>query len=291
MNDDSPPAIRAVLDELGIRPRKRWGQNYLINRGVREKLVVLLDVGPGMTVWEIGPGLGAMTWLLVEALDGAELTVFEIDRKVIGYLERRFAGRPLRIVSGDAVRTWHEEAAGAGLPDRLLGNLPYSCASAIIGSFVEADIFPARAVFTVQKELAERLVSEPGRKTYSAFSIICRQSLAIESHGDVRPGSFYPAPEVTSTIVSVRRRTTGPTAVDPALFRSLVRRLFASRRKTLRNNILAGESDLEPLLAACAECGIDTTRRPEEIDVETYVRLANRVATVSRAPGARPPAP
>lgn len=282
-NHDSPAEIRAVLARLGMSLKKRWGQNFLINRGAREKLVSLLALEPGMRVWEIGPGLGAMTEMLLERERLAGLTVFEIDAKAIGFLESRLSGRPgFRIVAGDALVTWKQEAQRSGLPDRILGNLPYSSASAIIASLVESAAVPPLAVFTVQKELAERMLARPGNEAYSSFSILCRSACLIERHGDLRPGSFYPAPEVLSAIVSMRPRQTGERPADWALLRALVRGLFASRRKTLRASISAGRvpsgCTSTQVLAACAAAGVDVARRPEEFDVADWVRLADALA-------------
>ncbi len=292
-NHDSPAEIRATLAALGMTLKKRWGQNFLINRGAREKLVSLLDARAGMTVWEIGPGLGAMTERIL-AIEGiAAVTAFEIDRKAIGFLESRLGGPRFRVVAGDALETWKEEAAGSGLPDRLLGNLPYASASAIIGSLVESAAVPALAVFTVQKELAARMLARPGDEGYSSFSILCRSACVIERHGDLRPGSFYPAPEVISSIVSLRPRPAGEAPADWPLFRALVRALFASRRKTLRASIAAGRvpAGRRPaeVLEACAAAGIDPARRPEEYDVTDWVRLAN--ALEARGAGEGPGSP
>ncbi len=280
LNDDSPAAIRAALASLGMSLKRRWGQNFLINRGAREKLVSLLALEPGMRAWEIGPGLGAMTAMLLEREELAALTVFEIDNRAVAFLASRLGSRPgFRVVAGDALVTWKEEALRSGLPDRLLGNLPYSSASAIIASLVESAAVPARAVFTVQKELAERMVARPGDSAYSSFSILCRSACLIERHGELRPGSFYPAPEVMSTIVSMRPRPPGEGPADWGLFRTLVRGLFASRRKTLRASISAGRVPsgfaAGRVLAACAEAGLDAAGRPEEYDVADWVRFAD----------------
>jgi 16S rRNA (adenine1518-N6/adenine1519-N6)-dimethyltransferase len=289
LNHDSPAEIRATLAALGMTLKKRWGQNFLINRGAREKLVSLLDARPGMTVWEIGPGLGAMTEMLLAVEGLAAVTVFEIDRGAVAFLESRFGGPRFRVVAGDALETFADEAARAGLPDRLLGNLPYASASAIIASLVESAAVPGIAVLTVQKELAARMLARPGDESYSSFSILCRSACLIERHGDLRPGSFYPAPEVTSSIVSLRPRPVGGAPADWALLRGLVRALFASRRKTLRASIAAGRVPAgrtpQEVLRACAAAGFDPSRRPEEYDVADWVRLADALAGDARQAG------
>jgi 16S rRNA (adenine1518-N6/adenine1519-N6)-dimethyltransferase len=295
LNHDSPAELRATLATLGMRLQKRWGQNFLINRGAREKLVELLQIGEGHRVWEIGPGLGSMTELLLQVPGIGGLTVFEIDRGAIAWLQSRHgAAGGFRIVDGDALVTWKAEAARSGVPDRLLGNLPYASASAIIASLIEKGGVPPRSVFTVQKELADRMTAGPGDKGYSSFSILCRGSCVIERHGDLRPGSFYPPPEVMSTIVSLTPLAGAAAAADPGLMRALVRGLFSSRRKTLRASLAAGRGPrgftLAQALDACAESGVDAARRPEQYDVADWIRLADALVRRRGAP-AVPEAP
>ena len=200
MNYESPHEIKAVLHEYGISLKKRWGQNFLINRGARERIARLVEPRTSDAIWEIGPGLGALTVLLLKRVE--KLIAFEIDRGLVRWLEREFAGvSGFIICQGDALKTWRSEYAKHGMPDRVCGNLPYNSASAIILSFIRNDFLPQRMVFTVQRELANRITARPGSKNYSGFSVICQSMFTIEIAGELKPGSFFPQPDVISSII------------------------------------------------------------------------------------------
>jgi 16S rRNA (adenine1518-N6/adenine1519-N6)-dimethyltransferase len=281
VNYDSPRDIERTIRQLGIRLKKRWGQNFLINRGVREKIVSILDPRPGELVWEIGPGLGSMTELLANRC--SMLFLFEIDWKVIAFLKGRFdAYSNLQIFPGDVLDKWKDVLQTRGRPDRIIGNLPYNSAAAIVASFCEDNLLPRTTVFSVQKELARRMTAPPGSKNYSAFSVLCRSTYDIKVHGDISPGSFYPRPSVVSTIVELRPRMTGPMPTNRKLFSALVRASFASRRKTLRNNLVAGpfleQFDRQDILRAASEEEIDVSKRGEVYSPEHFIRLSNRIS-------------
>jgi 16S rRNA (adenine1518-N6/adenine1519-N6)-dimethyltransferase len=270
---------------MGIALKKRWGQNFLINRGAREKILSLLEPKPGEIVWEIGGGLGAMTGALLER--GARAVCFEIDRGLCRCLEESFGNDPgFFLVPGDFMKTWRETARREA-PEKIVGNLPYRSASLMIASLAESGVEPVVMVFTVQKELAERILARPATKEYSSFSVLCQAAFEVTGRGDLQPGSFFPAPEVVSSIVELRPRHGGPKISDRALLSELARALFSSRRKTLRNNVLA--SDLcrrfseDGVLAALKEEGIDQSMRAEELGWQIFVLLAERLRE-SRAP-------
>jgi 16S rRNA (adenine1518-N6/adenine1519-N6)-dimethyltransferase len=271
VNADSPADIRALLSERGIALKKRWGQNFLINRGARENIVRLLAAQPGETVWEIGPGLGAMTERLASTV---RVVAFEIDRGLCRFLEEDLGRQPgVRIVAGDFLETWRPEMSAAGAPARVLGNLPYRSASLMLADLIEAGLRPKRMVFTVQKELAERMASAPKRKSYSSFSVLCQSCFSVKLRGDLQPGSFFPTPDVISTIVEMEPRVDAPAGETLAELTRLARALFSSRRKTIRNN--AGD---RRTLEALVEEGVDPGARAEELPPTVYVRLAGRLA-------------
>jgi 16S rRNA (adenine1518-N6/adenine1519-N6)-dimethyltransferase len=294
---DSPQKIRALLERLGIGLKKRWGQNFMINPGAREKIVGLLDPGPRDSVWEIGAGLGALTAGLLRR--AGRLIAFEVDRGLARFLKETFAAEPgFILIEGDVLKTWPEAARRYGVPDRLVGNLPYRSASAILGDFAEAGFRPARLVVTVQRELARRIAARPGGKNYSSFSVLCQSAFRIREQGDLRPGSFYPPPEVVSTIVELEPRADLRQPRDRELFLALVRGLFVSRRKTLRNNLLGWAAvaggrepavlppgmDTARLLEAARAAGIDPSIRGEQLAVEDFVRLADAIDALRSGP-------
>jgi 16S rRNA (adenine1518-N6/adenine1519-N6)-dimethyltransferase len=226
---------------------KRFGQNFLVNRDSRERILSELKATPGMRVWEIGPGIGAMTAQALES--GLSLTAFEIDHGFSRLLARVFGGnRSFKLVEGDFIDTWKAELEAAGPPDRIFGNLPYNAANAIVASLIEGGLIPPRMIFTVQKEAGLRMTAVPGTKDYSAFSVLCTSACRSKLAFDLSSKSFWPAPRVTSTVVRMEPRRDPVAADDRAGFSTFVRALFSSRRKTLRNNLRAAAPALGPLV-------------------------------------------
>ena len=277
--DNSPAALRRFLEEEGLAPKKRWGQNFMISPGARSAVVTALGVRPDDLVWEIGPGFGAITAMLVEA--ARQVVVFEIDHGIIRVLRERF-GSALAIVAGDAVKTLAgegREPVSSG-PDLVVGNLPYRSAAAIIAVLLETGGTGCRRmVFTVQREMARRMVALPGRKEYSPFSVLCALTGTVTHNSDLAVGSFYPVPGVVSSLVSVE-----PKPVDRELLRLAsvcARSLFSSRRKTIRNTLPTLESAAGVAAAeiqrALDEIGIENSRRAETVEPEDYLRLAERI--------------
>ena len=168
MNPDSPADIRALLEVRGLALKKRWGQNFLVNRGARQRLVEILAPQAQETVWEVGPGLGSMTGLL--AASAARVIAFEVDRGLVSYLGETLGDTVnISIVSGDFLDTWKGTLQARGNPDRILGNLPYRSASMMIADIIESGMRPSRMVFTVQRELADRMVSPRDRRAILRF--------------------------------------------------------------------------------------------------------------------------
>ncbi len=282
MNYDSPAEIRAELERLGVRLKKRWGQNFLINRGARQRIASLLDPQPADTVWEIGAGLGGLTAELLPRV--RRLLAFEVDRGLLRFLEETFGvSAGLTLVPGDVLASWKPALARFGPPDRVVGNLPYRTASAILASFAEQGLVVPRMVFTVQRELAVRMRAPAGSKHYSSFSLLCQHLYTITERMELKPGSFYPAPEVVSTVVELAPRPEARKQAeeDRMFFLELARALFRSRRKTLWNNLLAwGASrgaDAGRLREALEAEGIDPGGRSEGLGLDTLERLALRL--------------
>ncbi|MGA2640443.1 MAG: 16S rRNA (adenine(1518)-N(6)/adenine(1519)-N(6))-dimethyltransferase RsmA [Spirochaetia bacterium] len=275
MNPDSPADIRALLADRGLALKKRWGQNFLVNRGARERLIEILGPQQEETVWEIGPGLGSMTEMLAAA--AARVFAFELDRGLCRYLEESLRGLPnFTLVPGDFLDTWKGTLMAKGTPDRVLGNLPYSSASLMIADIIETGLRPTRMVFTVQRELADRMVSLPGLKSYSSFSVLCQSCFSMRGRGDLQPGSFYPVPDVVSSIVEMTPAPGAPAGKELEVLSSLARAMFSSRRKTIRNNVQDAA-----IQEALGREGIDASLRAEQIAPDVFVRLARRLTGVS----------
>jgi 16S rRNA (adenine1518-N6/adenine1519-N6)-dimethyltransferase len=277
MNYDSPSDIKRLLKKSNLALKKRWGQNFLVNPGVRKKIIDLTEPGKDECIWEIGPGLGSITEPLLEA--GSRVIAFEIDWGMVRYLEQVFSHhQDLTIVQGDVVKTWQSVYTDYGKPEKIMGNLPYASASAIIISFVTHGCIPGSFVFTVQRELAERMSAPPGTKHYSSFSIYFQFSFSIIEKQDIRPGSFYPAPDVVSSVIKAVPADQGEYTCDRNLFFQIVRAGFTSRRKTLFNNLVSDKElkNREPseIQAAIEKTGFSKNSRAEEFTVKDFIHLA-----------------
>lgn len=233
---DSPSSIKALLESENLAMSKRFGQNFLIDRNARERLVNMLEVEKSNFVWEIGPGIGSITTLLLEKQ--CRVKAFEIDYGFLRVLEDLYGQNPaFSLVAGDFLKTWKAEAEKSGRPDRIFGNLPYNAALAIIADLLEAEFVPEKMIFTVQKEAALRIAGKPGNKDYSALSVLCSSVCDIKILYDISASSFWPQPRVTSSVVALKPRSIAIAATDRKGFSRFVRTAFSSRRKTLKNNI------------------------------------------------------
>jgi 16S rRNA (adenine1518-N6/adenine1519-N6)-dimethyltransferase len=285
VNYDSPSALRALLDERGLGMRKKFGQNFLINPNTRRKLVEALELTPGDRVWEIGPGLGAMTRELLE--HGAGVRAFEIDPGFAGFLREEFGGnQDFSLVQGDVLKTWKGEEP---VPF-LLGNLPYNIAAVLLGDLIEGHRFFKRMVITVQKEVGKRMAARPGEADYSSFSVLIGGMYTVKPIMTIGPSSFYPSPRIDSQGLRLDIRDEfaawkkGQGTPFPPLFYPLVRRLFSSRRKTVKNTLYAfvascgGVDDPKAAaIAALEQCGIRGEERPENLDIPQFRALAQEL--------------
>jgi 16S rRNA (adenine1518-N6/adenine1519-N6)-dimethyltransferase len=286
---DSPLALKTFLEDAGMAMQKKFGQNFLVNRASRERLIDALGVTADTSVWEIGPGLGAMTHELLER--GANLTAFEIDRGFCGALRSFFGDRPnFTLIEGDVLKNWKARAQSQGTPECLFGNLPYNIAAAIIGDMITEGTRFERVVITVQKEVALRMQASPGSEDYSSFSVLCQWAYEVKPVMDLAAGSFWPRPNVTSRAVRLTKRAQWPECSSPEIFMSVLRGLFSSRRKTIKNNFSAWfaasgkldqDGDAENQVRSILEtAGIDPGARAETLDVKDFLRLSDVVASL-----------
>ncbi len=273
---NSPQALKAFLENRDMAMQKKFGQNFLVNASAREKLSDMLSVEEGMKVWEIGPGLGALTEGVLER--GATVTAFEIDRGFALALHDIFEDYEEKdkfsIVLGDVLKTWKGEAE-KGIPSRLCGNLPYNIAATIIADTISAGVRFDRCVFTVQKEVALRMAAKPGTSDYSSFSVLCQWAYDITPIMDLSGGSFWPRPNVDSRSVLFTRKENFPNCKSPEHFMKIQRSLFVSRRKTIKNNLSKFYSSSEKAEEILEKAGIDASVRAEKLGIETLLHLSD----------------
>lgn len=271
---DSPVALKAFLDSKGMAMQKKFGQNFLVNGHARNRLIDSLEVKEGTTVWEVGPGLGAMTANIIDR--GCFLTAFEIDRGFAAVLKDIFPeDGHFRLVEGDVLKTWKKEMESNGIPERFFGNLPYNVAAAIVADMISAGVRFEKAVVTVQKEVAQRMAAKPGTADYSSFSVLCQWAYDVTPIMDLAGGCFWPRPNVDSRAVKMVKKDNFPNCKDATLFMKILRMLFLQRRKTVKNNLSqlpGGTAQAERVLK---EAGIDPSIRAERLTLEEMLHLAD----------------
>jgi 16S rRNA (adenine1518-N6/adenine1519-N6)-dimethyltransferase len=247
------------------RPKKQWGQNFLRNRGAVAKIVEAIEPQPDEIVLEIGPGEGVLTEKLVELPN--ELVAIEIDPDLAAPLGTRF---------GDRIDIRHEDAVDAALPARpfrAVGNLPYNVGTPILRRVI-ADPHCRRAVFMLQKEVADRVVAKPGSDPYGYLTLYVAMFAKARIIMTLDPRSFYPPPKVRSAVV-VLDPIAPPYASDRDTLLDLISHAFRMRRKKLVNNLTdwrgAAKQDVERALVAA---GIDPGVRAETLGLGEFDRLA-----------------
>ena len=246
--------------------RKRFGQNFLVDRGIISAIVYAINPQRSDTVVEIGPGLGAITEPLMACVD--HLHVIEIDRDLIARLKKQHQPERMTIHEGDALAF---DFASIGRNLRLVGNLPYNISTPLLFHLAEAAEIVYDMHFMLQKEVVERMVATPGDTDFGRIAVMLQYRFYIEWLIDVPPESFEPAPKVQSAVVRLIPKDVSELhAKKLEKLSHVVQVAFSQRRKMLRNTLKGTLSD-----AGFAELGIDPTRRAEDIPVEDYVRIAN----------------
>ncbi|AHF04538.1 16S rRNA methyltransferase [Marichromatium purpuratum 984] len=259
------------------QPRKRFGQNFLHDQGVIARIHAAIAARPGERLVEIGPGQGAITAGLLEAV--GELDVVELDRDLIEPLRARLGGRgTLRIHNVDALK--FDLCALRQGPEervRVVGNLPYNISTPLLFHFLAQSRCLADLHLMLQKEVVDRMVAEPGSKIYGRLSVMVQTQCRARSLLRIGPGAFNPAPKVDSAVVRLEPVAERYPLADPEHHARIVAAAFGQRRKTLRNS-LSGLVTPEQF----ARAGIDPVRRAETLSVTEYATLAN--AATCKAP-------
>lgn len=274
---------REALRTVGRRPRRRLGQHFLCDPGVARRIVDLAALGATDAVLEIGPGLGALTDLLVERAGLVRLV--EMDPVLAARLAERHAATPhVRVVAADVLAEDLDALWGdVGRPGTVVSNLPYNVSTPVLFRLLDWSATFPRAVLMVQREVAARLVARPGTAERGVLGVLVQARATVRACFDVGPGSFHPRPRVRSTVVELVRSP--DPAVPPAewpRFRAVVRAAFGKRRKMLRNALrdLGGEpAPPAAVERALAAAGVDPTARAETLPIEAFRRIAGALGS------------
>ena len=253
--------------------RKRFGQNFLTDRFVLSDIIEAIDPTPGQAMVEIGPGLAAMTALLLKRLD--HMHVVELDRDLVTRLEKQFTRDKLTVHSGDALKfDFGLIPVPEGRKLRVVGNLPYNISSPLLFHLADFAHLIEDQHFMLQKEVVERMVAEPGSKVYGRLSVMLQWRYDMRLMFIVPPTAFEPPPQVESAIVRMIP-VASKLACDGPTLEAVVMKAFSQRRKVIRN-CLAGMFTEPQIIQA----GIDPQSRPETVGLAQYVALSNLLKPV-----------
>jgi 16S rRNA (adenine1518-N6/adenine1519-N6)-dimethyltransferase len=278
---DGLPPLREVIARNGLGARRALGQHFLLDLNLTGRIARAAgDLGRGTTI-EIGPGPGGLTRALL-AHGAAHVIAIESDERCLPALQEIGAAYPdrLEIRHADALKL--DAAALGGAPRRIVANLPYNVATALLLPWLAAAERLERMVLMFQREVADRLVAEPRRKDYGRLSVAAQWRWRIHRLFDIPPRAFTPPPKVTSSVVELVPRERPVAPADPAHLERVTAAAFGQRRKMLRQSLRSLAGDPAALLAAA---GIEETRRAEELSIAEFAALAEalRKATAPRA--------
>jgi 16S rRNA (adenine1518-N6/adenine1519-N6)-dimethyltransferase len=277
--DDLPP-LREVIRRHDLSAKKSLGQNFLLDLNLTARIARAGGPLEGITVVEIGPGPGGLTRALI-ASGARRVVAIERDSRAVAALEEiaaRYPGR-LTVVPGDALNVDVATRLDGG-PARIVANLPYNIATALLVRWLATDPWPPwfdMMVLMFQREVAERIVAKPGEKPYGRLAVLAGWRTEAKIMFDVAPSAFVPPPKVTSSVVRLIPRA-APLSCERSTLERVAAAAFGQRRKMLRHSLRALGSDPTQLLAAA---GIDGAVRAEEVAVEGFVALANALDAAS----------
>ena len=270
----NPKNTIEILNKYSFVFQKKYGQNFLIDTRVLEKIIDAAEITKEDFVLEIGPGIGTLTQALAET--GAAVTAVELDDHLLPVLDKTLEHYDnVRVVHGDILRIDIEEVMNHQ-PFTVCANLPYYITTPIIMKLLEQKLPIKRIVVMVQKEVAERMVAEPGHKIYGALSVSVQYYTKPQMLFEISPKCFMPAPEVTSAVVAMDVRQEPPVNLtDEKRFFQVVKAAFQQRRKTFANALKNTGMSKEQIVQVLEKSGIDGKRRGETLSLQEFADVAN----------------
>lgn len=276
MNLTSPAEVKNILGRYGLHPKKRLGQNFLIDRNVLNRIVDSAELSPEDNALEIGPGLGTVTYELADK--AKQVVAVEADDQLIPVLQETLTGKDnVKLVKADFLaldleKDFNEWFGGGKCA--VVANLPYYITTPIITRLIDVKGRVERIVLMVQKEVAARLLAKPATNDYGSLTVLVQYHCKVETVMQVSRNVFYPPPEVDSTVV---RLTPLPSpsveAADEKLFFRIVRAAFGQRRKTLLNTLATLGWEKPKINEILQNVGIDPVRRGETLSLEELAKV------------------
>lgn len=271
--------IRQLADQLGVRPTKQWGQNFVIDPNTIRRIVGLAELNGSEHVLEVGPGLGSLTLGILD--EATKVTAVEIDPVLAAKLPRTVetmrpeAASRLRVVQQDALKVGHDELTwDDDGPQVLIANLPYNVAVPVVLELLQLLPSLQRGLVMVQEEVADRLAAAPGSKIYGVPSVKAAWDTQMRKAGVVGKKVFWPEPRISSGLVRFDRREVISTQVSRDEVFAVIDAAFAQRRKTLRAALSAVAGSAEAAETALRTAGVDPSARGETLEVTAFVSVA-----------------
>ena len=285
MDLSSPAVVNRIRDRFDLKPSKSLGQNFITDGNIVRKIVDGAGITEEDLVIEIGPGIGVLTSALAER--AAFVAAVELDKRLIPVLEETLMEYSnVRVINADIlktdlkqlVRAYREEGLFTGKV-RVIGNLPYYITTPIIMKLLEEQVPADSITVMMQKEVADRIRSAPGSRTYGAISVAVQYYCRVDKITDVPKEAFIPRPKVASTVLNLEPLEERIEVADEKMFLRCVKAGFAQRRKTLLNSLAAGSGmDKDHVRKILETAGIDPGRRAETLTVEEFGRIANGIS-------------
>jgi 16S rRNA (adenine1518-N6/adenine1519-N6)-dimethyltransferase len=270
------PSLRLVVEKYGLLPKKNLGQNFIFDQNITDKIVKYSAIKPEQEILEIGPGPGGLTRSIL-AINPSKLTVIEMDKRCIAALEDLKKYHPqLVIVNEDAMLV--QERNLVLEKTHIIANLPYNVGTALLFKWFKNVSYWGSLTLMFQKEVADRIIAQPGGKDYGRLSVISQLLCDIKWHFDLKPEVFFPPPKITSSVISLYPKAE---QIDPIIIKKLeqiCRILFSQRRKMLRSSLKNIHHNIDSLIQ---DTGIDLTQRPEELSIEQFIKIAENYNLIS----------
>jgi len=277
MNLTSVKTIKNLCEKYGIQPSKRLGQSFLINKNILDKIIQEGELSNKDMVLEIGPGFGVLTARLLEKV--RKVVAIEKDKRLFEFLNKEIKNKELKIINDDVLKIRIKEYRLRNMEYKIISNLPYQITSPVLWKFLHNvetprwDVSkPELMVLMIQKEVAERIVSKPGKM--SILSVMCQFYADCEIVTNVSRGNFWPEPEVDSAIVKFRIKNSESRIKEEKRLFQIVKIGFSAKRKMLKNNLSNGlKIPQESVKNALKKAGLNEKIRAQELSVEDWIKL------------------
>lgn len=280
-----PIRTNEILRHYKLRAKKNFGQNFLVNTGIIYEIVASAAIVPGDQVIEVGPGIGSLTEQLLNA--GGKVAAYEIDDDLMEILDNELPETDqLRIINHDVLKSDFvadlADFFDLSKPIKLVANLPYYITTPIIFGFLESSLNIQSMTLMMQKEVADRIISDPGSKNFGPLSIAVQVIMKPRIALNVPPTSFEPAPKVDSAVVVMEKLEQPVEILHREIFDAVVKISFAQRRKTIYNNLkhLVGEGlpDIDSVHQLLEEVDIKENKRAEQLSITDFIAISEYIA-------------